>query len=941
MLLTVCLFSTRSVVARTSQTTRIPPGQWHTFTTENGLAGNTVQSIWEDKRGHIWLGTENGISRYDGHTWATYRMADGLLDNNVWAISGDTDSVWCATSSGISVLHNDQWHHYTSDDGLPINDIRAILVTPNGTIWAGTFGQGIVRKQSDSTRWERVVLTENGESNGLFVQSIWQAHHGAIWIGTSGSGAFRLDERGVEQFTFRHGRHNTVWAAGAAFDSYDTWLATLRGIVHIRANESIDIIEETINNYRIIEAEVLTVAGGPANELWFGTRTRGVFHHTKDSTWMHYAAEDGPGSNYIISILVDRAGRVWFGTRGNGVTMVDRHPLDKTSLRPIVTALDVSNDTPLSLSDTPLLNHNQNNIQFHFHKDMAWLPPQDIHFHYWLEQLDTPDTFRREQVSGHANTAKPAVSAMFLDLDSGDYVLHTYASVADVDGPEMTYPFKIQSAPPTLAAETLEIHSDGTRIQQQLTLPPDLFGTPRDVSFRIHAKDDVTARYDMRYRYRLTSQADTWHEVSGDSITLSLEQGQHRLEIQAIDSDGNSSEPLSVSVMVPSPLLNTILFYMILISIPSSISAAIGALGYKRWTHRQALQRAVKGYVIPYDVGPLITTTDRYIGRQHIIDTIIGKIANNSFYIYGEQRIGKTSLLLQLKQRFAQRNIMQPTTRTITVFRNIQDLPQEQFWLYLVRSISAEIGTIPLHIAALGAPDNGYDDLDAESDLERMIEYVQKHADVQDISIILLLDEIDTLCSYDPPFRQRFRAFCQHMQRWVRVVLAGIMPPHGDTGETSPWYNIFEPMGLGPLDKKDILYLIRYYNNNPYTYTSEAEQALLSAGACRPFDTQWLCSESVRSMLAANRTYITITDVKQAIAVVVRERESYYTMCWQQLSEEARQHMHDAHTSGGFLSIKTFLRYDIERLFDLGMIRQTGRGYRLTVLAHYWLEEYA
>lgn len=47
--------------------------RWHTFTSANGLAGNIVQAIWEDQRGQIWFGTEDGVSRYDGQRWVTFR----------------------------------------------------------------------------------------------------------------------------------------------------------------------------------------------------------------------------------------------------------------------------------------------------------------------------------------------------------------------------------------------------------------------------------------------------------------------------------------------------------------------------------------------------------------------------------------------------------------------------------------------------------------------------------------------------------------------------------------------------------------------------------------------------------------------------------------------------------------------------------------------------
>jgi hypothetical protein len=931
-----------TVVAQESPAPIGTDARWHTFSTENGLAGNSVQAIWEDPDGTIWVGTENGVGHYDGQDWTSYRMEDGLLDNNVWSISGDASSVWCATSSGVSVLRDGEWSSYTTQDGLPINDVRAILVSQNGTVWAGTFGQGIAWKKPDEQRWATFELPPHLQNRGMVVQSIWQDAVGDLWFSTSGFGALRLDEQRFEQFTFRLGRHNTVWAVGAERESGVTWFATLRGIVRIAPDDSVQIIDETVEGVRIVESEVLAVAGGEAEEVWFGTRTQGVLRRTAEGTWERYVAQDGLGRNYIMTILVDRAGRVWFGTRGNGVTMLDRRPLDTSLLRSEIAARDISNERQLP-PDTAVLHYNQNNLQFQFKQQAAWIPPQDVQFQYWLEHREHEQRPPIKTVQCTPDSS--ASSQMFIDLAPGEYTLHVRAMLNGQRGPETTYPFTIRSAPPVILADALDVQSNGYAIEQELTLPQTLFGARREVDLHLMARDDVTGPEYVQYRYRVDSGAidaaeqteSEWQQTSDDHIMLALGQGQHRFEIQAIDSDGNRSDPITLAVRVPPPLWNTILFYMLLILLPGFGGSIAGAIGYRRWTRYQALRRAVKGYVIPYDVGPLITTSDRYIGRRHVMDTILGKIHNNSFYLYGEKRIGKTSLLLQLKERFNQRNFMQQEQYTLAVFRNMQDLPQEQFWLYLVRSVASEMESPLPHLAALEDYQSGYDDFDAESDLEQMVVHLQRQMGVQQVTIVLLLDEVDTLSTYDSVIRQRFRAFCQHMQHRVRVVLAGVLPPGGESSDTSPWYNIFEPLSLGPLAKEDILHLIRAYNNNPYPYTPAAEQAIMTAGAGKPFDTQWLCSEAVKAMLSARRSRVTLADATHAIQTVTRERESQYAGCWQAIGKSARDLLRQSHQEGKDIPLETLSRLEQECLVEAGVIRQHNGHYRLTVLAHYWL----
>lgn len=205
--------------------------------------------------------------------------------------------------------------------------------------------------------------------------------------------------------------------------------------------------------------------------------------------------------------------------------------------------------------------------------------------------------------------------------------------------------------------------------------------------------------------------------------------------------------------------------------------------------------------------------------------------------------------------------------------------------------------------------------------------------------IVLLIDEVDMLQRYDAGIRQRFRAFCQHMQRHVRVVLAGVLPPRTEVTDTSPWYNIFERIALGPLTPTDALYLIRNYNHNPYTYTHTAEQAILCAGDGKPFDTQWLCSEAVKAMLAANRTRITLTDVEHAMQLILRERDNEYAALWQQVPHPLRAGIQAAARQDGFINPDRTVHDTFDQLHEMGIVLKTPQGYRLATLFRHWLQE--
>ncbi len=78
---------------------------WTNFTRRQGLAGDIVYSIAQDKNGHLWFGTNRGLSRHDGRSFKNFGVAEGLLDQNVYAVAvGPDGDIWAGTRKGVARL---------------------------------------------------------------------------------------------------------------------------------------------------------------------------------------------------------------------------------------------------------------------------------------------------------------------------------------------------------------------------------------------------------------------------------------------------------------------------------------------------------------------------------------------------------------------------------------------------------------------------------------------------------------------------------------------------------------------------------------------------------------------------------------------------------------------------------------------------------------------
>lgn len=111
-----------------------------TYTRIDGLAENSVYSVYQAPDGTVWAGTlTGGVSRFnDGH-FVTYTTANGLASNTISSILGTHDGgIWFATPNGLTSLSNNKWTTYSIREGLPIRNVNCLLEDSSGVLWIGT-----------------------------------------------------------------------------------------------------------------------------------------------------------------------------------------------------------------------------------------------------------------------------------------------------------------------------------------------------------------------------------------------------------------------------------------------------------------------------------------------------------------------------------------------------------------------------------------------------------------------------------------------------------------------------------------------------------------------------------------------------------------------------------------------------------------------------------
>jgi hypothetical protein len=311
-----------------------------------------------------------------------------------------------------------------------------------------------------------------------------------------------------------------------------------------------------------------------------------------------------------------------------------------------------------------------------------------------------------------------------------------------------------------------------------------------------------------------------------------------------------------------------------------SLLGLIG-FGYVSWELLQVQQRATRaarrGYN-PYISGQPVRTDDMFFGRNELLQRIVATLHNNSIMLYGERRIGKTTLLHQIARRLETLDDAQ--FWFVPVYIDLEGTPQEAFFHVLVEEIVHKVAALPdgtdadhAILAFQTKPANQYSDRDFNRDLHRILNALQAYAAThhpgRQLRLILLLDEMDVVSQYDHLIQQQLRRiFMRSFAAALGAVVAGIQINREWDRIESPWYNLFNEVAVAPFDREQAVELLVAPVQHVYAYEAAALDQIIQHSEGRPFRLQQYGLEAVAHMLAQGRRRITPSDVAHAHCVI-------------------------------------------------------------------------
>lgn len=289
--------------------------------TSDGLPGNTVTAICQTLDGYLWIGTLNGLVRFDGVRFVVFGEGSELPNARVLSLLGARDgSLWIGTDGGGLVRYDGEtFRAWTELDGLEGNTVACLAEGLDGTIHAGG-PRGL-------SRWQGGVVT--GVHQGEVVEGMSMGQDGDLWVVIRGvhflAGGSPPMRRpiGPDPSAFTGVLAVTVGKSGRV------WYGGVNGYLGCLVEGKTEVYREQPG--QLLEAAWALCETRNGN-LWVGTASGGL-RRLKDGKFTSLTTEDGLSDNSVRCLFEDREGNLWVGTVGGGLNRIRAQRLTTLTTR--------------------------------------------------------------------------------------------------------------------------------------------------------------------------------------------------------------------------------------------------------------------------------------------------------------------------------------------------------------------------------------------------------------------------------------------------------------------------------------------------------------------------------------------------------------------------------------------------------------------------------
>lgn len=311
---------------------------------KEGLAQSQVTDISQDNLGYLWIGTQSGLSKFNGNEFENFSIDDGLADNTIHKLLFDsiTNTLWIATPEGLTEYKNNTFVSYYFDQKIKVNDLiifkDSIFIASNQGVL--TFKNGNFKTYSSSHNIRQIGITKSDRlicatniglfyfDNSKLIQHtdslINELNYSGVHINedflilsTHGMGIFKYNTQ--QKSIYNYPIKDSDWRGVSVYGDV-VWGVSKYGLTQIE-NDSVVTYYSEHNGLPL--NSIKTVYKDKENNIWVGTYGKGLLKYSGKSI-MSYTIKDGLSSDIVMTISEGIFNEFTFGTYNKGITVLNK-----------------------------------------------------------------------------------------------------------------------------------------------------------------------------------------------------------------------------------------------------------------------------------------------------------------------------------------------------------------------------------------------------------------------------------------------------------------------------------------------------------------------------------------------------------------------------------------------------------------------------------------
>jgi ligand-binding sensor domain-containing protein len=277
----------------------------------NQISG-VVRTVFQDRKGNYWFGTQNGLCRKDVNGLVYFDLKDANGQKvTVYVILEDKEgTIWIGYGGGIAKYDGTYFTIFHQKDLLTPSGLWSMAIDKKGLLWIGTT-QGVFT--FDGTLLtsfelpEGKIDTSKGISTSKMIHSIMEDSKGNMWFGTNG-GAFMYDGNKLRSIAEKNGLPSDFVNAILEDKKGTIWIATSRGLCSYNGiqltNSTSDVLGENADTNSILQDK--------SGTIWFSSNKGRTIYSYQDEAFTKHQLADGNYSPAAFQIYEDKQERLWF-----------------------------------------------------------------------------------------------------------------------------------------------------------------------------------------------------------------------------------------------------------------------------------------------------------------------------------------------------------------------------------------------------------------------------------------------------------------------------------------------------------------------------------------------------------------------------------------------------------------------------------------------------